>query len=455
MSPTPFCCPSVRSSPGLSQLRRITPPGRGVNPFLAAFRCRPAPARPGASRTKPARCEGHQNAPTSRAATITSGRTREGGGHKPAGSGGNAPRLSAAPGGERRASPPRPRSRLSAARWRPAPGHCPCLLGEEVQGGCPSRQQTPGEAEPTPPAQPSPTRLCPELTLLYPSREEQRPVPPRSRPAGSAMVRGVGGWLCCCRLLLPPGPGSLWALGRVLPRPCRIGGRAGPEGRAGYGLWAVADGGIPVPRGARGLRSSNPFTRKQEEEWRRRNRSTLAYIAAAAVGMVGMSYAAVPLYRLYCQATGLGGTTGSGHSSEQIESMEPVRDRVIRVTFNADVHSSIQWNFKPQQKEIYVVPGETALAFYKAKNPTDKPIIGISTYNVIPFEAGQYFNKIQCFCFEEQQLNPQEEVDMPVFFYIDPEFVEDPKMAKVDLITLSYTFFEAKEGQKLPLPGYQ
>uniref|UniRef100_A0A8C3LXJ8 Cytochrome c oxidase assembly protein COX11, mitochondrial n=1 Tax=Chrysolophus pictus TaxID=9089 RepID=A0A8C3LXJ8_CHRPC len=104
---------------------------------------------------------------------------------------------------------------------------------------------------------------------------------------------------------------------------------------------------------------------------------------------------------------------------------------------------------------LQVVPGETALAFYKAKNPTDKPIIGISTYNVVPFEAGQYFNKIQCFCFEEQWLNPQEEVDMPVFFYIDPEFAEDPKMAKVDSITLSYTFFEAKEGQHLPLPGYQ
>ncbi|KFV01353.1 hypothetical protein N339_03989, partial [Pterocles gutturalis] len=150
-----------------------------------------------------------------------------------------------------------------------------------------------------------------------------------------------------------------------------------------------------------------------------------------------------------------GGTTSAGHSAEQIASMEPVRERVIRVTFNADVHSSLQWNFRPQQSEIYVVPGETALAFYKAKNPTDKPIIGISTYNVIPFEAGQYFNKIQCFCFEEQRLNPQEEVDMPVFFYIDPEFVDDPKMAKVDLITLSYTFFEAKEGQTLPLPGYQ
>ncbi|GAB1296664.1 Cytochrome c oxidase assembly protein COX11, mitochondrial [Apodemus speciosus] len=154
------------------------------------------------------------------------------------------------------------------------------------------------------------------------------------------------------------------------------------------------------------------------------------------------------------QTTGLGGSPVAGHSSDQIESMVPVKDRIIKVTFNADVHASLQWNFRPQQTEIYVVPGETALAFYKAKNPTDKPVIGISTYNVVPFEAGQYFNKIQCFCFEEQRLNPQEEVDMPVFFYIDPEFAEDPRMVNVDLITLSYTFFEAKEGHKLPVPGY-
>lgn len=99
-----------------------------------------------------------------------------------------------------------------------------------------------------------------------------------------------------------------------------------------------------------------------------------------------------------------------------------------------------------------VAPGETALAFYTAKNPTDLPVTGISTYNVIPFEAGAYFNKIQCFCFEEQQLNPHEEVDMPVFFYIDPEIVADPKMEFVDTITLSYTFFESKDGFNLPLP---
>lgn len=154
------------------------------------------------------------------------------------------------------------------------------------------------------------------------------------------------------------------------------------------------------------------------------------------------------------ETTGLGGSAAAGHASDQIENMVPVKDRIIKITFNADVHASLQWNFRPQQTEIYVVPGETALAFYKAKNPTDKPVIGISTYNVVPFEAGQYFNKIQCFCFEEQRLNPQEEVDMPVFFYIDPEFAEDPRMVNVDLITLSYTFFEAKEGHKLAVPGY-
>lgn len=195
-------------------------------------------------------------------------------------------------------------------------------------------------------------------------------------------------------------------------------------------------------------------TKNQEEEWRTRNKTVLTYIAAAGVGMIGMSYAAVPLYRLYCQASGLGGTAVAGHDTEQVETMKPVRERVIKITFNADTHASMQWNFRPQQSEIYVVPGETALAFYRAKNPTNKAVIGISTYNVVPFDAGQYFNKIQCFCFEEQRLNPMEEVDMPVFFYIDPEFDEDPRMARVDTITLSYTFFEAKEGLKLPVPGY-
>ncbi|KAF6298325.1 cytochrome c oxidase copper chaperone COX11 [Rhinolophus ferrumequinum] len=179
-------------------------------------------------------------------------------------------------------------------------------------------------------------------------------------------------------------------------RPGRSGTGGAERGLRPVGTWRrpslARDLAVQAPRRPK---STNPFTRAQEEEWRRRNKTVLTYVAAAAVGMLGMSYAAVPLYRLYCQTTGLGGSVAAGHASDQIEKMVPVKDRVIRVTFNADVHASLQWNFRPQQTEIYVVPGETALAFYKAKNPTDKPVIGISTYNVVPFEAGQYFNKIQ------------------------------------------------------------
>nr|CAG4642141.1 EOG090X0GO2 [Eurycercus lamellatus] len=183
------------------------------------------------------------------------------------------------------------------------------------------------------------------------------------------------------------------------------------------------------------------------------NKSTVYYVVALGVLVGGMSYAAVPLYRLFCQSYSYGGTTAAGHNAEGIESMKPNRERIIKVRFNADTSSSLTWNFKPQQSELKVALGETALAFYTATNPTDRPIDGVSTYNVVPFEAGQYFNKIQCFCFEEQRLNPHEQVDMPVFFYIDPDFGEDPRMEKIESITLSYTFFEAKEGAHLIQPN--
>uniref|UniRef100_A0A8C1ANK2 Cytochrome c oxidase assembly homolog 11 (yeast) n=1 Tax=Cyprinus carpio carpio TaxID=630221 RepID=A0A8C1ANK2_CYPCA len=165
------------------------------------------------------------------------------------------------------------------------------------------------------------------------------------------------------------------------------------------------------------------------DDWKKRNKTILTYIAATGVGMIGLSYAA---------ATGLGGTAVAGQNTDQVETMKPVRDHIIKVSFNVDTDASIQWNFRPQQSEIYVVPGETALAFYRAWNPMDKPVIGISTYNVVPFEAGQYFNKIQV---NMKHLNK-------------PMFDDDPRMAQVDTNTLSYTFFEAKEGQRLPIPGY-
>jgi len=151
---------------------------------------------------------------------------------------------------------------------------------------------------------------------------------------------------------------------------------------------------------------------------------------------------------------GMGGDPTLSRKIGLVQTMEPIRERKINVSFNADHHSSMQWNFKPSQNMLTVVPGETALAFYTAKNPTNEPIVGIATYNVVPFQAGLYFNKIQCFCFEEQWLNPNEEVDMPVFFYIDPDYDDDPQLAHVDDIILSYTFFKAQEGQTIPLPGF-
>ncbi|XP_065659502.1 cytochrome c oxidase assembly protein COX11, mitochondrial isoform X1 [Hydra vulgaris] len=182
--------------------------------------------------------------------------------------------------------------------------------------------------------------------------------------------------------------------------------------------------------------------------------TTLLYLSALVIITAGLSYAAVPLYRIYCQASGYGGSVKHADTGEQIENMKRVADRKLIIRFEASTGNQLQWSFKPQQKEVQLTPGETALAFYTAKNLSDRPIIGIATYNVVPFSAGQYFNKIQCFCFEEQQLNPREEVDMPVFFYIDPEIDEDPLMEKVKEIILSYTFFESTGNISLPSPHH-
>ncbi|XP_076398040.1 cytochrome c oxidase copper chaperone COX11 [Megachile rotundata] len=187
---------------------------------------------------------------------------------------------------------------------------------------------------------------------------------------------------------------------------------------------------------------------------KQRIRSSRFYWSGGGILILGLTYAAVPLYRVFCQSTSYGGTVSLNHDNTKVSTMKPIKDRVLTIKFNADTAATMQWNFKPQQNSIKVLPGETALAFYTATNPLDTPVTGVSTYNVVPYEVGQYFNKIQCFCFEEQQLNPHEEVDMPVFFYIDPDFVEDPRMENINEIVLSYTFFEAKDGIKLPIPNF-
>lgn len=130
---------------------------------------------------------------------------------------------------------------------------------------------------------------------------------------------------------------------------------------------------------------------------------------------------------------------GDGDVSERLKPVTTFPR--LRITFNSNVSSILPWKFTPQQREVRVLPGETALAFYTATNNSSEDIIGVATYSVSPGQVAPYFSKIQCFCFEEQRLNAGETVDMPVFFYIDPEFVNDPNMKGIETVTLSYTFF--------------
>lgn len=163
---------------------------------------------------------------------------------------------------------------------------------------------------------------------------------------------------------------------------------------------------------------------------------TVTVLASVILGMLGLTAASVPLYRLFCQVTGYGGTT-------QVADQLPASpaSTTVKVRFNADVDPNLPWSFEPEQRQIEVRIGEQNLAYYHAWNRSDRPIVGQATYNVTPFKAGRYFDKIACFCFDEQVLQPGEEVDMPVSFYVDPEILSDPNTQDVHTITLSYTFF--------------
>ncbi|KAL8780842.1 MAG: hypothetical protein Q9194_000696 [Teloschistes cf. exilis] len=184
------------------------------------------------------------------------------------------------------------------------------------------------------------------------------------------------------------------------------------------------------------------------------------YTISVILGTVALSYGSVPMYKMICQQTGWGGQPikASIHSSAEdpASRLQPVTSsRRLRITFNGSVSDIMPWKFTPQQREVRVLPGETALAFYTATNKSQEDIIGVATYSVTPAQVAPYFSKIQCFCFEEQRLNAGETVDMPVFFFIDPDFVNDPTMTNIKDITLSYTFFKArydKNGHLTPMP---
>ena len=176
-------------------------------------------------------------------------------------------------------------------------------------------------------------------------------------------------------------------------------------------------------------------TTDREKKAGNRNRTAAIVCCAVVGGMVGMAYAAVPLYQLFCQVTGYGGTT------QRVEQYsDTILDRTITVRFDANTNG-VPWEFKPVQRDITLRLGETKQISYVSRNLADNPTWGTATFNVSPPQAGAYFNKVECFCFTEQELQPGESYDMPVVFFVDPEIVNVPELKDLKTITLSYTFF--------------
>lgn len=170
----------------------------------------------------------------------------------------------------------------------------------------------------------------------------------------------------------------------------------------------------------------------------------LAFTMAGA--MIGVGYAAVPLYKLFCEATGFGGTIQ--RVDGDIAPGQGIAGKIMSIRFDANHANDLPWNFAPERTVEKVTIGERKIAFYTAKNLSDKPITGRASYNVTPTQAGRYFNKIQCFCFVEQTLLPGQEVRMPVIYYVDPGIITDPDVKSVQEITLSYTFHTVDEADK-------
>jgi cytochrome c oxidase assembly protein subunit 11 len=166
------------------------------------------------------------------------------------------------------------------------------------------------------------------------------------------------------------------------------------------------------------------------------NRTYGITLAAVAVGMIGISFAAVPLYRLFCAATGYGGTPQIGASVAPGAARQE-----ITVRFNANTNPNLPWDFRPEQEQIRLPLGEEQLAFYAARNRAGTPVTGVALYNVTPETAGKYFHKTACFCFNQQILAAGQQMQFPLSFWVDPAIAKDPNTADIRTITLSYTFF--------------
>jgi cytochrome c oxidase assembly protein subunit 11 len=166
---------------------------------------------------------------------------------------------------------------------------------------------------------------------------------------------------------------------------------------------------------------------------------------AMGLGMLGLGFAAVPLYEVFCRVTGYGGTT-QRVGEAQAATIEAT-SQVMSIRFDSNVNSALPWSFKPEQAVDRVSVGARDMAIFIATNESDQPVVGTATFNVTPLLAGKYFNKVQCFCFSEQMLKPGQTVRMPVLYYVDPAIMEDPETKDIKEITLSYTFYRSTDEQ--------
>jgi cytochrome c oxidase assembly protein subunit 11 len=176
-----------------------------------------------------------------------------------------------------------------------------------------------------------------------------------------------------------------------------------------------------------------------DDRRRRGYARTVIPLLVILFAMMGLTAASVPLYRVFCKATGFGGTTQTAESAP-----DQISSKWVWVRFNADVSPDLPWSFVPEQREVRVHPGEQTLIAFRATNKSDHAITGTATYNVQPDAAGLYFDKIQCFCFTQQTLQPGETAELPVTFFVDPAMMSDRNAKDIPAITLSYTFFQAK-----------
>jgi cytochrome c oxidase assembly protein subunit 11 len=187
-------------------------------------------------------------------------------------------------------------------------------------------------------------------------------------------------------------------------------------------------------------RTKTPDSELTPQELAARRNGKVALICAAAFfGMIGAAYAAVPLYKLFCQATGFDGTVRKAQAAPT-----KILDRKVTIRFDANIRD-LPWRFQTLQASQDIRIGDTGLAFFKVTNPTDKPQTGRALYNVVPESAGPYFQKLECFCFSSQTIQPHQTVEFPVVYFVDPQFADDPETKGKNEITLSYTFFPAVE----------